>query len=90
MKLIDYRKRVKPNEWAEFALAVGTTVGHLNNVAYGLRIASAALARRIADVSKGDVAVWETRPEDWHLIWPELIGAEGAPLVDQQETRDAA
>jgi DNA-binding transcriptional regulator YdaS (Cro superfamily) len=24
---------------------------------------------------------WSLRPSDWHLIWPELIGAEGAPAV---------
>ena len=24
---------------------------------------------------------WDLRPHDWHLIWPELIGAEGAPGV---------
>jgi DNA-binding transcriptional regulator YdaS (Cro superfamily) len=22
---------------------------------------------------------WLLRPSDWHLIWPELVGAEGAP-----------
>lgn len=22
---------------------------------------------------------WDLRPKDWHLIWPELIDAEGAP-----------
>ena len=24
---------------------------------------------------------WNLRPDDWHLIWPELIGADGAPAV---------
>jgi hypothetical protein len=24
---------------------------------------------------------WQQRPDDWHLIWPELIGTEGAPAV---------
>ena len=27
---------------------------------------------------------WHLRPDDWHRIWPELIGAEGAPAVTQQ------
>ncbi|OYV34054.1 MAG: hypothetical protein B7Z83_08885 [Thiomonas sp. 20-64-5] len=22
---------------------------------------------------------WDLRPDDWHLIWPELVGTEGAP-----------
>lgn len=89
MKLSDYRKRLKPAEWADFALTVGTTVGHLNNVAYGARIASAALARQIAIETKGDVPVWDTRAEDWHLIWPELVGQVGAPSVIE-ETPHAA
>jgi DNA-binding transcriptional regulator YdaS (Cro superfamily) len=25
---------------------------------------------------------WDLRPDDWHRIWPELIGAEGAPKVE--------
>ena len=26
---------------------------------------------------------WELRPLDWHLIWPELIGAKGVPQVPE-------
>ena len=33
---------------------------------------------------------WHLRPDDWHRIWPELIGAEGAPPVPAEEVRDAA
>jgi len=25
------------------------------------------------------VRLWDLRPGDWHLIWPELVGTEGAP-----------
>lgn len=31
--------------------------------------------------TEGAVRRWDLRPIDWHLIWPELIGAEGAPQV---------
>lgn len=24
---------------------------------------------------------WDLRPDDWHLIWPELVGSKGAPKV---------
>jgi len=27
---------------------------------------------------------WHFRPNDWHLIWPELVGTEGAPPVPQE------
>ena len=36
---------------------------------------------------------WRLRPLDWHVIWPELVGTDGAPPIpaDQpQEARDAA
>lgn len=28
---------------------------------------------------------WHLRPDDWHRIWPELIGADGAPAVPAPE-----
>jgi hypothetical protein len=27
------------------------------------------------------------RPEDWHKVWPELIGVEGAPPVPAEAER---
>lgn len=40
---------------------------------------------------ESEVARWEMFPSTWHLVWPELINAEGAPAVPgQQEVRDAA
>lgn len=40
----------------------------------------------------GDGAVrrWHFRPSDWWVIWPELIGADGAPVVPAAEVSDAA
>lgn len=29
------------------------------------------------------VARWVLRPDDWHRIWPELIGTDGAPVVPE-------
>lgn len=36
----------------------------------------------IERATDGQVRRWDLRPDDWHLIWPELIGAEGAPTVE--------
>lgn len=37
-------------------------------------------AVELATREKGEpVYRWELRPNDWHRIWPELIGADGAP-----------
>jgi hypothetical protein len=32
---------------------------------------------------------WDIRPKDWHRIWPELIGAAGAPQIPTCEPADA-
>lgn len=32
---------------------------------------------------------WDLRPDDWHCIWPELIGADGAPALPV-DTREVA
>ena len=34
----------------------------------------------------GVVRRWDMRPDDWHIIWPELVGADGAPGVGGKET----
>lgn len=31
---------------------------------------------------------WDLRPGDWHRIWPELVGAEGAPSVPAPHPAD--
>jgi hypothetical protein len=36
------------------------------------------------------VARWDLRPDDWHRIWPELIGAEGAPPLPVEPQCKAA
>ena len=39
----------------------------------------------------GSVRRWDLRPRDWHRIWPELVGIDGAPAVPvSEEARDAA
>jgi len=30
----------------------------------------------------GAVRRWHMRPKDWHLIWPELVGMQGAPAIE--------
>ena len=33
---------------------------------------------------------WDLRPDDWHLIWPELVGTDGAPAVPVSSATAAA
>lgn len=39
---------------------------------------------------KTGVKRWHLRPHDWHRIWPELVGSDGAPIVAKEPTRAAA
>jgi DNA-binding transcriptional regulator YdaS (Cro superfamily) len=40
---------------------------------------SAANAFAIESATGGKVRRWDLRPEDWNVIWPDLVGAPGAP-----------
>jgi DNA-binding transcriptional regulator YdaS (Cro superfamily) len=70
-----------------FAERVGTKLGHLRNVGYGLRPCAPELATAIELDSGRTLRRWDLRPEDWHRIWPELIGTEGAPAVEPAEAK---
>jgi DNA-binding transcriptional regulator YdaS (Cro superfamily) len=52
---------------------------------YAGRQPSPQLAVALEQATGGMVRRWDSRPDDWHLIWPELIGAEGAPSIAASE-----
>lgn len=58
------------------------------------RTAGIPVGRRIelgAAIEKaGGGMRWDQRPDDWFEIWPELVGAEGAPEVPATASREAA
>lgn len=41
----------------------------------------AELCTAVEQASNLVIRRWHLRPKDWHRIWPELIGQEGAPEV---------
>ena len=45
------------------------------------KVCSPELCVTLEKNSGGAVRRWDLRPDDWHLIWPELIGADGAPEI---------
>lgn len=57
---------------ASLAQECKTTLGHLQNVAYGYRTPSPILSLAIERATNGAVTRRDLRPDDWHLIWPEL------------------
>lgn len=61
-----------PIEREGFAKKCETSVGHLQNIAYGFRPASAELAVLIEKNSKKQVTRIDLFPERFARIWPEL------------------
>lgn len=66
---------------AAFAAECETTIGYLRKALSVRAALSPALCVLIERATAGDVRRWDLRPDDWHLIWPELIGQPGAPAV---------
>lgn len=71
------------------AARAGLTSAFLSQIALGQRPVPPTRCWAIERATGMVVRRWHLRPNDWHEIWPELIGAEGAPAL-QQEVGDAA
>lgn len=85
MNLKTFLSDFVPDARERFAQRCGTTKRHLQNVMYGQKSCAPELATQIEINSDRKVMRWETRPEDWHRIWPELVSAPGAPKVRKQK-----
>lgn len=66
----------------QFAEACDTSTGHMRNCIYvpGKLLAPATCVL-VEKHSGGAIRRWDLRPDDWPHIWPELIGADGAPAI---------
>ena len=80
MELLDYLRMERGNA-RRVSERVGLTPAFLSQIALGVRGVPAERAASIESATGGAVRRWDMRPNDWHRIWPELIGAEGAPAV---------
>lgn len=74
MKLIDYLHQFERPERVAFAARCNTSLGHIQNIAYGYKPCAPELAVSIELESGRLVTRPELRPDDWPRIWPELIG----------------
>lgn len=74
------------------AARAGLASAFLSQISNGLRATPAERAADLERATDGAVRRWDLRPDDWHRIWPELIGTEGAPEVPEarEEARHAA
>lgn len=53
--------------------------------ASGIKAVAVERCVPLEDATAGAVRRWDLRPDDWHRIWPELKGADGAPDVPLPE-----
>jgi DNA-binding transcriptional regulator YdaS (Cro superfamily) len=83
MELKTYLDGLTPDEREALAIASGTTLGHLRNVSYGTRSAAPELAVAIERETNGAVMRWDLRPDDWRLIWPELLKRKDSPKPEK-------
>jgi DNA-binding transcriptional regulator YdaS (Cro superfamily) len=80
---------------ARVAGRAGLAPAFLSQIANGVRPAPAEKCYALERACEHHVRRWDLRPNDWHRIWPELIGTAGAPEVpraqpESAEARDAA
>lgn len=61
------------------ARAIGVTPPAVHEWRGGRRPVPVERCVQIERATNGAVRRWTLRPTDWHRIWPELIGTEGAP-----------
>jgi len=64
---------------------VGSDEQYLYQCLTGRKAMKPEEAVRIERQSGQRVRRWDLRPADWHRIWPELIGAEGAPAIPAEQ-----
>ena len=64
-----------------FAMACGTSVGHMRNVAYGYKQPAAELAVAIERESGKRVTRQGLYPDSYGSIWPELVEQKRVPAT---------
>lgn len=75
---------------SKFADAISMSPQAVSFMRSGDRSVPADKAPLICQMSGGKVQRWDLRPDDWHAIWPELIGTEGAPAVPADADKASA
>lgn len=67
----------------ELADKLGISTSFLSQIAAGTSPVSAERCVAIEKATNGAVMRWDLRPDDWHLIWPELRRRKDAPAVSK-------
>ncbi|MBN2690786.1 MAG: helix-turn-helix domain-containing protein [Burkholderiaceae bacterium] len=83
MRLLTYTK-LRYGRAAALADALGYARPLISQWAHGVRSVPVMAALEIESQTQGEVMRWDLRPDDWYLIWPELINTAGAPAIPEQ------
>lgn len=88
MDLKPYLSAMTKPERIAFAERCDTSLGHLQNVMYGLKPCATDLAVAIERESERAVCRWDLR-SDWPRHWPELVAHPDAPPASEPEAKAA-
>jgi DNA-binding transcriptional regulator YdaS (Cro superfamily) len=75
MDLKTYLFALSPDQRTVFAESVGTSAKHLTNVSYGYKPLDPKVCTAIEKLTRKKVTRRELRPDDAHLIWPDIKSA---------------
>lgn len=91
MNLHDYLEGAGRGSLSELARAIRAHAPDVSRWAGGDRPVPIDKCYAIEKATNCQVMRWDLHPDKWHLIWPELIGTDGAPNVEVEPTStDAA
>ena len=89
MNLKTYLSTLERGGASRLADALGVSISFMSQMASGSAAISPARCVAIEQETNGAVSRKDLRPDDWHLIWPELAcdtacchGASPSPVVD--------
>jgi DNA-binding transcriptional regulator YdaS (Cro superfamily) len=92
MTLNDYLKSPGSLTVAQLRIAIGAASdAQVRQWQHGYagRSPSPENCTSLEQATGGAVRRWDLRPDDWHRIWPELIGQEGAPELPEPAAQQA-
>lgn len=84
MNLSAYLDQLERGQKKDLAQALGVSSAYLYQMATARRPVPPDLAPSIEHHTSNQVRRWDLRPDDWHRIWPELIGSQDAPVLQQE------
>ena len=89
MELLEYFAEQR-GRLSRVARAAGVPPGYLSQVAAGTKVLRPAYVPAVEAACELKVRRWNLRKDDWHQIWPDLIGTPGAPPVPPAAANDTA